>query len=85
MALLIPVALQAENLRNAPLANVLNEIRAWLDSEGVEPVRFKIVVGRIGLGFEISFRNDREAERFQERFASLLNVELPLRPYIGGA
>jgi type II secretory pathway component PulL len=85
MALLSPVASQAENLRNAPLAKVLNEIRTWLDSERVEPVRFKIVVSRSGLGFEISFRNEREAERFQERFASLLNVELAPRPYIADA
>jgi hypothetical protein len=85
MALLGPIALQTENLRNASLAKVLNEIRTWLDSERVEPVRFKIVVGRNGLGFEISFRNECEAERFQERFASLLHMELPPRPYIAGA
>jgi hypothetical protein len=85
MALLSPVALQTENLRNAPLAKVLNEIRTWLDSERVEPVRFKIVVGRSGLGFEISFRNEGEAERFQERFASLLNVELAPCAYTAGA
>jgi hypothetical protein len=35
MALLSPVALQAENLRNAPLVKVLNEISAWLDSERI--------------------------------------------------
>jgi type II secretory pathway component PulL len=85
MALLSHAALQAETLRNAPLAKVLNEIRAWLDSERVEPVKFKIVVSRGGLGFEISFRNEREAERFRERFASLLNVELPARPCIARA
>jgi hypothetical protein len=77
MAWLSPIALQAENSGNAPLAKVLNEVRAWLDSEQVEPIRFKIVAGRSGLGFEISFRNEREAERFQERFASLLNPETP--------
>jgi hypothetical protein len=71
MALLSRVALQAENSRNAPLIKVLNEIRTRLDGERIEPVRFKLVVGRSGLGFEISFRNEREAERFQERFAPL--------------
>jgi hypothetical protein len=50
----------------------MNEIRTWLDSERIQPVQFKTVVGRAGLGFEISFRRKREAERFQERFASLL-------------
>jgi len=80
MALLSPVTLQAETSRNAPLAKVLNEIHTWLDREQVEPVRFRIVVGRSGLGFEISFRNEREAERFQGRFASLLNVGLASCP-----
>ena len=75
MAWLSPVAWQVENSGNAPLVKVLNEIHAWLDSEQVEPIRFKIVAGRSGLGFEISFRNEREAERFQERFASLLDAE----------
>jgi hypothetical protein len=32
-----------------------------------------MVVGRAGLGFEISFRGEREAARFQERFAALLS------------
>jgi type II secretory pathway component PulL len=77
MAWLSPVALQEESAGNAPLVKVLNEIRTWLDSERVEPVRFKMVVSRSGLGFEISFRNEHEAERFQERFASLLNAEAP--------
>lgn len=79
MAFLSPVPLEAENSRGAPLVKVLNEIRTWLDTEQVEPVRFEIVVGRRGLGFEISFRTEREAECFQERFASLLHVE-PLPP-----
>jgi hypothetical protein len=50
----------------------MRDIRIWLDSERIEPVDFKAVVGRVGLGFEISFRDEHEAERFQERFASLL-------------
>jgi hypothetical protein len=79
MAVLSPIALDVGNSGGAPLQKVLNEIRTWLDSERVEPVRFKIVVGRSGLGFEISFRTGREAERFEERFASLLNAE-PLPP-----
>jgi hypothetical protein len=73
MGLLSPVPLRPENRGYAPLFKVLNEIRTWLDSERIEPIRFKMVVGRSGLGFEISFRSEREAERFRERFASLLN------------
>jgi hypothetical protein len=72
MALLTPVAVQAENSRGMSLDQTMNEIRAWLDGERIEPVQFRTVVGRACLGFEISFRDEREATRFQERFASLL-------------
>jgi hypothetical protein len=72
MALLTSVV-QAENSRSIPLAKAMRDIRTWLDSERIEPVQFRtVVVGRAGLGFEIRFREAREAERFQERFASLL-------------
>jgi hypothetical protein len=46
------------------LDETMRDIRTWLDSERIEPVQFKTVVGRAGLGFEISFRREREAERF---------------------
>jgi hypothetical protein len=72
MALLIPVVVQAENSRKMPLDKTMRDIRIWLDGERIAPVQFKTVVGRAGLGFEISFRCEREAERFQERFAALL-------------
>jgi hypothetical protein len=48
------------------------KIRTWRVSERIEPVELKTIVGRGGLGFEISFRREREAERFQDRFGSLL-------------
>jgi hypothetical protein len=72
MALLTPVVVQAENSKDIPLAKTLKDIRIWLDSERIEPVQFKTVVSRAGLGFEISFRQESQAERFQKRFASLL-------------
>jgi hypothetical protein len=72
MALLTPVAVQAENSRGMSLDRTMTEIRTWLDSEHVEPVQFKTVVGRAGLGFEISFRCEREAARFLKQFAALL-------------
>jgi hypothetical protein len=72
MALLRPVAVQSENPRGTPLATTMKDIRTWLVSEQIEPLEFKTVVGRAGLGFEISFREESEAERFQQQFASLL-------------
>jgi hypothetical protein len=72
MALRVPVIVQAENSKNPPLGKTMKDIRTWLDSERIEPVYFKTVACSAGLGFEISFRREREAERFQQRFASLL-------------
>jgi hypothetical protein len=72
MALLAAVKVQAENSRNVPLDKTMKEMRTWLDSERIAPVQFQTVVGGAGLGFEISFRREREAERFKERFAALL-------------
>jgi hypothetical protein len=72
MALRTPVIVQPKTVREMPLAETMRDIRIWLDNERIEPVEFKAVVGKLGLGFEISFRDEHEAERFQERFASLL-------------
>lgn len=72
MALLSTVLIHAENSRNLPLAQMMKDIRIWLDSERIQPVEFKAVVGQAGHGFEISFSNESDAERFQERFASLM-------------
>jgi hypothetical protein len=62
-----PTLIRAENL-----GKTVNDIRTWLDAEKIEPVDFRTVVSHAGIGFEISFRNEQEAERFQERFASLV-------------
>jgi hypothetical protein len=52
----------------------MSEIRTWLDSEKIEPTEFKTVVARGGLGFEISFKSERDAERFQRQFALLVGM-----------
>jgi hypothetical protein len=72
MALLTLAVARREISGNSPLVETMRAIRSWLDDEGIEPAQFKTVVGRKGLGFEISFRSECEAERFQKRFASLL-------------
>ena len=38
----------------------------------IEPNEFKTVAGRAGVGFEISFKSEREAQQFQQRFSSFL-------------
>ena len=72
MVLRTPVVVQPKTTRDMPFAETMKDIRIWLDSERIQPAEFKAVVGRAGLGFEISFNDEREAERFQERFASLI-------------
>lgn len=55
--------------KNLPLGKTMNDMRTWLDRERIEPVAFKTAAGR----FEIGFRREREAQRFQQRLAVLLN------------
>ena len=72
MALRTPVVVQPKPTREMPFTETMKDIRIWLDREQIQPAEFKAVVGRTGLGFEISFNDKSEAQRFQERFASLL-------------
>jgi hypothetical protein len=72
MTLLSPVVVETERPGNSPIAKTMRDIRSWLTGERIVPIYLQTVVGNDGLGFEISFRDERDAERFQERFASLL-------------
>jgi hypothetical protein len=74
MALILPVVIRAENQANTTLASTMIEIRTWLDREKIEATGFKAVVGSAGLGFEISFKSDREAVRFQRQFPQLIKT-----------
>jgi hypothetical protein len=47
-----------------PIGEITNEIRSWLDRNKIEAVDFRTVVGHEGIGFEIRFRTERDAERF---------------------
>ena len=64
-----PTVIRADNL-----GKTMNDIRAWLDAEGIQPTDFKTVVARGGIGFEISFKSEHEAQHFRERFSSLVPV-----------
>ena len=72
MALTSPAVVYAKHLPDTPLGSTMNKIRTWLDSEKIEPKDFKTVVAREGLGFEIRFKSERDAERFQRQFPSLV-------------
>jgi hypothetical protein len=51
-----------------PIRQIINEIRSWLDENGIEPMDFRTLVGREGIGFEIRLRTEEESERFQRAF-----------------
>jgi hypothetical protein len=75
MALTMPVAVRTEPLtRSTSLGSTLSDIRIWLDSEKIEPTDFKTIASRKGLGFEIIFKSERDAERFQQQFPSLFGI-----------
>ena len=69
MVITTPIRIEVNRPAGAPIGSIMNEIRSWLDQNKIEPVDFKTVVGREGIGFEIWFRTEEEAERFQRQFA----------------
>ena len=64
-----PIRIEVNRPAGAPIGSIMNEIRSWLDQNKIEPIDFKTVVGHAGIGFEIRFRTEGEAERFQREFA----------------
>ncbi|HEX3861094.1 MAG TPA: hypothetical protein VHY35_05325 [Stellaceae bacterium] len=50
------------------LGTIMNEIRTWLDTQKIQPIEFKQAVGQDGIRFELRFREQAEADRFQEAF-----------------
>jgi hypothetical protein len=49
---------------------IMSEIRSWLDRRQIEPVSFKPVAdAEKGVGFEIAFNSEDEANLFLHEFA----------------
>jgi hypothetical protein len=53
-----------------PFGTTMNAVRAWLDSQKIQPTAFKVVTTARGFGLEIRFHQEHEAERFRQQFAS---------------
>jgi hypothetical protein len=47
-------------------------MHSWLAEQQIKPLQFTVVVGEGGLGFEISFLEEQEADRFVRRFRSFI-------------
>jgi len=71
MTVMSLVVVHGEHPASMPLSATMAQIRTWLDSERIEPTSFKTVVAQGALGFEISFKNDDEANRFRGQFPDL--------------
>ena len=69
MVLATPIKIEVHRPTGTPIGDILNEVRSWLDRNRIEPIEFKTAVGRKGIGFEIRFRTEDEAQRFQREFA----------------
>ena len=50
------------------LGRTMNQIRSWLDSKKIQPASFQPIVAGGGIIFEISFRDEHEAQLFQRDF-----------------
>ena len=62
------IKIEVKRPAGTPISQIMNEIRSWLEENRIEPVDFKTLVGREGIGFEIRFRTEEEGERFQRAF-----------------
>jgi len=68
MVLTTPIRIEVHRPTGTPIGDIMNEVRSCLDRNGIEPIDFKTVVGREGIGFEIRFGTEDEAQRFQREF-----------------
>ena len=50
---------------NVSYAEIMNRLRTWLDTAKIQPTNFRSVAD----GFELSFRNERDARLFAEEFS----------------
>jgi len=79
MASQIRSAMPVDQTAEICYGEILSEIRTWLDKHKIEPVLFKpaAVIGRHGLGFEITFRSPEQARQFEKAFPAGRWIKLP--------
>ena len=70
MALNPPFVVRIEKSPESSFGAIMNDIRAWLDHRKIEPTSFKPVAkADRGVGFEIGFNTEDEAELFERNFS----------------
>ena len=72
MALDPPFVVQIETKPGEPkgsFGETMNTVRTWLDHRHIQPASFNPVANaRSGVGFEVGFNNQDEANLFEEAF-----------------
>jgi len=63
-----PLRVHVETPAGKPLGDLMNEMRAWLDSQNIQPAEFKPASSETDMGFEIAFHHEDHAQRFRARF-----------------
>ena len=70
MTLNPPFVVRVEKQPERSFGEIMNAIRSWLDHRKIEPVSFEPVAkANSGVGFEIAFSSEDEAQLFQREFA----------------
>ena len=71
MALSFPFVVRVEVKPGASFGYTMNQIRSWLDRRKIQPALFQPVTEPDrGVGFEIGFKSEEEAHRFEGDFAT---------------
>jgi hypothetical protein len=69
MALSSPFVVRVEKKPESSFGETMNAVRSWLDHRKIRPTSFKSVASdRSGVGFEIGFNKEDEAELFEQSF-----------------
>jgi hypothetical protein len=70
MALNPHFVVRVEKKPDLSFGEIMNAIRTWLDHRKIEPISFEPVAkADSGVGFEIAFNSEDEAQLFQREFA----------------
>jgi hypothetical protein len=68
MAITTPGIVRIRKPATASYGEAMSQFRMWLDSNKIQPVSFKPAVLEGRAGFEVTFRNEDEALRFDQHF-----------------
>ncbi len=74
MAVEPPFMIWVEQPFGSTLAETMTEIRAWLDHRKIQTTSFQPVSQDGGVGFQIGFKTEDEAELFRQEFGGVTST-----------